>query len=314
MTPAPSHLSERLRGLVEGGPMMGAVVMQHIQRGESFRFDADTLYPTASVFKIPVLVEAVRRVSSGEVSLAERWELTEAIKSAGSGVLVRLMSGLRPTVRDLLTLMIIISDNTATDMLVERLGAARITMTMRELGLHNTVVKTGCRGLLASLLGDADPSLPPHEMARHVSANPAPDDAESFAQDGRTNVSTAAEMVQLLVAIDTGEGMDRIGIDAAARTTMRDILLLQQLNDRLPRFLPPGAAFAHKTGSLSGAWAIRNDAGLLDLGERGTVAIAVFSRTRMPNGGDPRDRNRLLTAIDEQIGEIARAVYDHYAG
>jgi hypothetical protein len=119
-------------------------------------------------------------------------------------------------------------------------------------------------------------------------------------------------MVDLFVRIHTGAGMDGIGIDADARRTMREILLLQQLNDRMPRYLPPSVPVAHKTGSLSGPWAIRNDAGLIDLGDRGTVSFAAFTRTRVPSDAGPRQINEFLTSIDEEIGTLARAVYDHY--
>jgi beta-lactamase class A len=301
-----------LREIMEDGPATGGIAVRHIERDERISLDGDTPYPAASVFKVPVLVEAFRRIGQGEFSLSDRWELVEAEKSTGSGVLTRLMPGLQPTVRDLITLMIIISDNTATDMLVRRLDPERITATMRELGYHQTVVAQGCRDLLRGILGEASPALPPHEMARHMAANPAPPESPAYAGSDDNNISTANEMADLFARIHTGAGMEAIGIDEGARRTMREILLLQQLNDRIPRFLPPGVPVAHKTGSLGGPWAVRNDAGLLDLGERGTLAIAVFTRTRMPADADPQQVNQLLTRIDEEIATLARAAYDHY--
>src|SRR5262249_6495091 len=128
------------------------------------------------------------------------------------------------------------------------------------------------------------------------------------------NVTTADEMVDLLSRIHTGEGLDAIGVDAEARTEMRGILLQQQLNERMPRFLPPGTAVAHKTGSPSRPRARRNDAGLLDLGDGGTVALAFFPCTAMPQGAGPTESSRLLTGIDEEIGALTLAVYEHYAG
>jgi beta-lactamase class A len=248
----------------------------------------------------------------GEFALSDRWEMSEEDKSTGSGVLVRLTPGLQPTVRDLLTLMIIISDNTATDMLVRRLGPERVTATMRELGYQNTVVTQGCRDLLRGILGDASPALAPHEMARHLIANPVDPESPAYASSDDNNISTASEMADLFVRIHTGEGLDDLGIGGEARRTMREILLLQQLNDRMPRFLPPGVPVAHKTGSLSGPWAVRNDAGLVDLGDQGTVSFAAFTRTRMPADADPRESNQFLTRIDEEIALLARTVYDHY--
>jgi beta-lactamase class A len=305
-------LQDALATIITNGPATAAVAVRHIERDERLGFDADTPYPAASVFKVPVLVEAFRQVGQRAFALADRWEVTEEDKSTGSGVLTRLMPGLQPTVRDLLTLIIIISDNTATDMFVRRLGPERITATMRALGYRNTVVAQGCRDLLRGILGDASPALPPHEMAHHMRANPPSPDSPAYGGGQDNNITTANEMADLFTRIHTGEGMDAIGVDAAARATMREILLLQQLNERLPRFLPPGVPVAHKTGSLGGPWAVRNDAGLIDLGEHGTVAIAVFTRSRMPQDATPEESSHLLTAIDEQIGALARAVYDHY--
>lgn len=308
------RLSGRLAAIIAAGPFIGGVSVRHIERDERFSHDGGTAYPAASVFKVPVLVEAFRQIGQGAFSLADRWELTEADKSTGSGVLTRLMPGLQPTVRDLLTLMIIISDNTATDMLVRRLGPERITATMQALGYRQTRVVTGCRELLLGILGDASPSLAPYQMARQMRDNPPDPESACYGGGEDTNTSAADEMADLFARIHTGEGMAAVGIDDAARTTMREILLLQQLNDRMPRFLPGTVPIAHKTGSLGGPWAVRNDAGLLDLGEQGTVAIAVFTRTRMPADASPEESNRLLTAIDEQIAGLTKAVYEHYLG
>jgi beta-lactamase class A len=288
------------------------VAVRHIERDERFGFDADAPYPAASVFKVPVLIEAFRQVCAGALSLDERWELTDPEKSTGSGVLVRLQAGLLPTVADLLTLMIIISDNTATDMLVRHLGADRITRTMRDLGLRHTTVAHTCRDLLKGVLGDAPPELLPHELARHMRARPADPDSFAYAGTDANNITTANEMVDLLAMIHTGHGLSALGIDEPTRGNMRRILLQQQLNERMPRFLPAGVPLAHKTGSLSGPWAVRNDAGLLDLGENGTVAMACFTRTRVPAGADPAQTARLLNDIDLEIAESTRAVYDHY--
>jgi beta-lactamase class A len=310
---ATTSFRDTLSAALARGPATAGITVRHIERDEQLSIDGDRPFPAASVFKVPVLVEAFRRMSQGEFSLTDRWELTDDDKSTGSGVLTRLMSGLRPSVRDLLTLMIIISDNTATDMLVRRLGGERITATMRDLGYRQTIVASGCRELLRGILGDASPSLAPWEMARHLAANPPSPESAAYAGTEQNNISTADEMADLFARIHTGDGMEAIGIDAGARRTMREILLLQQLNERMPRFLPPGVPVAHKTGSLSGPWAVRNDAGLIDLGDHGTVAMAVFTRTRMPAGADPETSNRFLTGIDEQIATLMRVVYEHYA-
>jgi len=93
---------------------------------------------------------------------------------------------------------------------------------------------------------------------------------------------------------------------------MLAILLRQQLNDRLPRYLPGTLPVAHKTGSVSGAYEIHNDAGVLLLGEHNHVALTVFSQAAVPEGISVRDLATLRRRMDETIGEIALAVYEHY--
>ncbi|MBI2760729.1 MAG: serine hydrolase [Chloroflexi bacterium] len=312
MTAGIATLNDTLRAIIERGPATIGAVICHVERGERFGYDAERAFPAASVFKAPVLVEAFRRIGRGEIALSDRWELTDDERSTGSGVLVRLQEGLQPTVRDLLTLMLIISDNTATDMLVRRLGPEAITATMRELGLTRTVVVYTCRDLLKGILGSVPPGLSPHETARYLADHPADPDSFAYAGTDQNNITTPAEMMDLFRRIHTGDGMDAIGVDSGARGEMRAILLQQQLNDRMPRFLPAGVPVAHKTGSLSGPWAVRNDAGLVDLGARGTLAMAFFTRTRVESGLDAATLNRLLTDIDMEIAALTRAAYDHY--
>ena len=94
----------------------------------------------ASVFKIPILVELFHQAAEGKISLDERVEWTSPERYFGSGVLVTLAPGIRPTIHDLATLMIILSDNAATDTLGNRLGFPKITANLRTHGLTKTTV------------------------------------------------------------------------------------------------------------------------------------------------------------------------------
>ena len=92
------------------------VAARNLASGAEIHVSADELFPMASCFKIPIMVEVMRRVDAGTLRLDDRLTLTEADKSPGS-TLIHCHEGLRPSVRDLLYLMITLSDNTATDML-----------------------------------------------------------------------------------------------------------------------------------------------------------------------------------------------------
>jgi beta-lactamase class A len=91
---------------------------------------------------------------------------------------------------------------------------------------------------------------------------------------------------------------------------MLRILLKQTLNDRLPRFLPPGTRVAHKTGTLSG---FRNDAGIIYVDDQQHVAVTVFSEwDSKAVKGDPAAERQRMYDIDSAFGHIARAIYDYY--
>ncbi len=113
-------------------------------------------------------------------------------------------------------------------------------------------------------------------------------------------------MTDLLELIWTGWAGSRSACDG-----MLGVLLQQTLNDRLPRFLPPGTKVAHKTGTLGG---VRNDAGIIYVGDDSHVAITVFSSwNNKAVKGDPAADRRRQFEIDSAFGHIARAVYDYYA-
>ncbi len=314
---ATATLEADLQRLAEAATAEGieaGLAVLHIERGERAAWQGDRQFASCSVFKVPVLVEAFRQAAAGEFSLLNRWQLREEDKTVGSGVLQLLDAHLAPTVHDLLTLMIVISDNTAADILVRRLGAERITATMRELGLRNTWVSATCRRLFELIGLPRDHRMAPAERARLWKQQPSDPDAAAYHASPENDVTTANDMVDLFTAIQTGAGMEKIGLGKSECEPMLAILLRQQLNDRLPRYLPGTLDFAHKTGSLSGPWVIHNDAGVLTLKSGDHLAIAAFTRARVPEGAGPRELSALNRRLDDLIAETARAAYDHWAG
>jgi beta-lactamase class A len=302
-----STLRSQIEAIVaaSGATSMG-VALHHIESGEEINLNADESFPMCSVLKIPVLVEAFRQMRQGKFTLEDRWELTSAEKNIGSGILTYLQDGLTPTVRDLLTLMIIISDNTATDMIMHRLGVDQIDRTMHDLGLADIHMALTIRGIFDEMLGDAsDPARLFVDLDRHKTAPPVNRESRAFSSGPDNNVSTPRAMTRLLTMIYRGEIIDRAACDE-----MLYILLQQQLNARLPLFLPYGVPFAHKTGTLAG---IRNDAGVLYCSEQSHVALTVFTRwdTEAVKDNKVAEWER-ISAVDAAFGHIGRAVYDHF--
>ena len=244
---------------------------------------------------------AFRQIEEGRFTLDDRWQLTTAEKNLPSGILVFFDDGLEPTVKDLLTLMIIISDNTATDMVIHRLGQGSVTSTMHSLGLTDIHVPLTIREMFDDLLPSSDPTQDMLALA----AGPRNRDGICYSLGPDNDVGTPAALTELLARIWRGEAVSRTACDA-----MLDILLKQQLNDRLPRYLPPGTPCAHKTGTLPG---IRNDSGIIYASENAHVAVTVFSRWDDERvSDDPIARSEQPIAIDAAFGRIGRLLYDTF--
>src|SRR5690606_25812440 len=140
------------------------VAIRHIESGEEVMIDADSYFPLASVFKVPILVESCFQLAQGRFHLADRWMLKNEEKNLPSGNLTFMDEGLMPTVKDILTLMTIISDNTATDMMIKCLGKEAINSRMRQFGLNHIHVVMTVRELFEELLPDADPEQDPYQL------------------------------------------------------------------------------------------------------------------------------------------------------
>ncbi len=118
-----------------------ALAAMNLTTGEEIARNAERSMPTASVFKLPVLAEVFRQAKGGALDLDERITLRAEDGVMGSGILRDFGPGLRPTLRDLAVMMVIVSDNSATNLLLDRVGGPqRVNTTMRDLGLPSIVV------------------------------------------------------------------------------------------------------------------------------------------------------------------------------
>lgn len=286
-------LAEIVMPLIEKFPGELGLYIRHLESGEEFGHQADSPFLTASVFKIPVLVELFRQAEQGRLSLEQRVVVREADKLPGTGVLKELSDGHQATVRELAMLMIIVSDNTATDLLMALTGKEPINRSMRELGLARTRVDFTCRELLTDLLtpvaeADGEAAVSRWGSLRLNMRCKAMTDLEE------NDVSTPREISRLLELIHLGQAASP---DSCA--AMIDILKRQQVNDRVPVMLPLGTEVAHKTGELPG---IRNDAAIV-YSPTGPYLFTAFTR-QMPN--------EVLGC--RQVGEISRVVFNHFSG
>ncbi|WP_280367122.1 class A beta-lactamase-related serine hydrolase [Nocardia wallacei] len=254
---------------------------------------ADEPVVLSSVVKVPLVLELARQFGAGQLDPADRVRSTAAYRLGGPGT-----SGCRDDVefslRDAAYLALSVSDNSAADLLFDRVGLDNVRSLVRELGLERTRIVGSLRDLLASMaedMGVADAA----EFARRY---PALSDAEVFAlrilDPARTSASTPREMTRLLESI----AHDHAGSPQAC-AWVRELMGLQLNQHRL------GSAFASdvrvwsKTGTLP---SVRNEIGVVEYPGGLRCAVAVFTRaevldTRMPH-------------VDRAIGEAARAAIE----
>lgn len=243
------------------GQLSGPVgVMVHdLGTGLDLGYNQAEVFPTASTLKTPLLYELYRLADAAEIDLSERVTLRHADRTPGSGILQQLDEGLQPTIRDLAELMIIVSDNWATDIVYSRIGKERIARMLDELGLHQTHIPLDIREMFCALamVDPADPQVTYEFLKEHLKNTKAPADSIGYACDPRNDTSSPADMVRLMRLIHEGQGLSPESREAIIRT-----LKNQNFGDRIPARLPQDAGIetAHKTGSLRG---IRNDVGIV---------------------------------------------------
>lgn len=250
-----------------------AVAIKHLSTGQSLLVDADTPMPTASLIKLPILIAAYDAIESGTLSLDHQIELSEEDKVPGSGILSQHFSGgIQLPLRDVLRLMIVYSDNTATNLVVDQIGLGRTAEFMEQLGFSNTK--------LHAKVYRGDTSIFPERSKLYGLGS-----------------TTAREMMELL------ERLDR-GLVVSSIACQRMIETLQACEDRtmLVRDLPPGTKVAHKSGAVANS---RTDAGLME-SPSGRIAICVLTTDNQDKSWD--DDN----AAHRLIGKIARAAYDYF--
>src|SRR5262249_42901875 len=137
--PAPDTLETRLVPLAKAHKGKVAIAVKHLVSGESFFYNADEVMPTASLIKLPILIEAYLQAIERKVKLTDPVTLHEADKVPGSGILTANFSdGATFPLRDAIGLMVVFSDNTATNLVLDRIGIKPVNERMKVWGLKQT--------------------------------------------------------------------------------------------------------------------------------------------------------------------------------
>lgn len=228
-------VAERIADCEKLGARIGVAIAG--SGGLAFAHGGDDKFVAASTMKVPLMVELYRRVDAGTLRLDDKITVTQDMMAPGSGVLLNLDPGFALTIKDLIYLMMSISDNTATNILIDVAGMERANATMQALGMLGSGIARKMKGKAA-----------------------APGDPENWA--------TPNDYVRVIEAI-----LDGTAASAASCAAMLDMLRKQQNRRRIGRFVPlTGYEWGGKGGSVPG---FVNDIGYVRAGERRMV-LSIF--------------------------------------
>lgn len=281
------------------------VYIKHLETGAEVGVRGEETFPLASAYKLPILVELYAQERAGKVTFDEVHELKPNDQHIGSGdISVNFdLPGVALDVRNLANLMMMVSDNSATDILLTRVGAANVTARMRMLGLAGIRVDRTTQELILDYGGyetEKLKGLSARELRPLMRRTGDTDDArrardERYSSDPRDQASPR-EMTRLLEMLHRGQV-----VDAEASSSILELMKRCRTgNARIKGLLPRDTVVAHKTGSVGGTI---DDVGIIYLPHNaGHVAISVLSkRTR----ADTED-------VERVIAEVARYAYDYF--
>jgi len=241
-TPPVQWLDARVRAEIT--PFKGKVFLfaKNLDTGDTYSFNGDERVRTASTIKIAVMIEAFARVAAGRAKWTDELVLTKAARYGGSGVLPELADGLRLTLRDCVHLMMVVSDNTATNMVLDYLTTDAVNARMNTLGFKHTRIMRRVGGG-----GESREGKEPDNKRFGLGA------------------TTPHEMVQILDQLDRGEIVSK-----AAAKEMVDLMKREQVRYAIGR-ARWDVPMASKYGALD---ALRSCVAIV-YSKQGRVAMAI---------------------------------------
>jgi len=277
-----------------------------VQSDRTVYFNRTERFPMLSTYKVPIAVQLLTRVDSGSLRLDSMVTIRPSDLHPGSGTLTQLFDdpGVALSVRNLLELMLLISDNSATDITLRTAGGTGpVNARLRALGVSGISVDRPTVQLIADAIGVKN--LPPESeltpqsfntLARAVSDDAQKTAAEAFYRD-RRDTSTPDGMAKLLETIWRGRALSKANTDL-----LLDIMRRCETGpNRIKGMLPPELVVRHKTGTLG--IGVANDVGIIDLPNgAGHLVLAVFVK----------ESTRPAEAQERAIAQIARAAYDYF--
>jgi beta-lactamase class A len=233
-------IDEHLDGVI-------AVAIEDLTTGHTLFLNPDEVLPQASSIKIAVLAELYRQHQSGKLKLDDLYTVNAADLVPDSAIMGGLTPGVtRITHRDLATMMVAVSDNSATNVLIDHVGMENVNAFLQGLGLHQTRLRRKMMDLKA-------------------------------ASEGRENIATPREMMTLLDALFHNKVLDRPLTDDFFK------VLATHKDSWIPRYLPEDLKIANKPGSLEG---VRNDSGVIFASRRPYILCVMTTYLRNERDGE----------------------------
>ncbi len=262
---------DEIQTLVQSHRGNVGVAVKFLHTGRQFSYRAGATMPTASLIKLPIMVETYRQAVAGTIDLDSMVTLREEDKVPGSGLLTpHFSAGTQIRLRDAIRLMIAYSDNTATNLVIDQIGLESTSATMQSLGWTQTRL---------------------HAKVFRSDTSIAPDRSREFGLGS----TTAAEMLDLLERLFLGQLADEV-----ATREMLDHLANCQDTTRFGHLLPMGTRVAHKTGAVSN---VRCDAGIIYAPAEPIALCVLTAKNEDQRWSDDNSANVLCA-------KIAKAVFD----
>jgi beta-lactamase class A len=284
---------------ISGGRMGVAAV--HLETGRAVYLNRSERFPMASSYKVPIAVQLLTRVDRNELRLDSMIVLQRGDLHPGSGTLTELFDdpGVILSLRNYLELMLLISDNSATDVVLRTAGGgAAVTQRMRALGIEGINVDRPTVGLIADFAGwrlAPDSQHAWRAAAMRTTAAQRDSASAAFNKDPR-DTSSPEGMALLLQKI-----WRREALSAQSSTLLLDIMTRSTTGPlRIKGMLPPDVRVTHKTGTIGET---TNDVGIIALPDNaGNVVTVVFVKeSRLP-----------VETRERAIAQVSRAIYDYF--
>jgi len=278
----------------------------HLESGREVFLNRDDAFPMASTYKVPIAVQLLTLVDSGRIRLDSMVTLKPSDLHPGSGTISNLLDdpGVSLSLRNYLELMLLISDNSATDIVLRTAGTgSAVNARLRTLGVSGISVDRPTVRLIADAIGIKN--LPPEneltiqrfdQLADAVPEAEQKAAAQQLYRD-RRDTATPEGMARLLAKIWRGEALSKANTDL-----LLDIMRRCETGAmRIKGLLPPDVVVMHKTGTLN--LGVANDVGIITLPNNGGhVALAVFVK----------ESTKEAEAQERAIANVARTVYDYF--